>query len=38
LPSNTGDEDYRTLVGPLRREAAQALRALDDEQEQPTPS
>jgi hypothetical protein len=33
-----GDEDYRTLVGPLRREAAQALRALDDEQEQPTPS
>ena len=32
------DEDYRALVGPLRREAAQALRALDDEQEQPTPS
>ena len=30
------DEDYRTLVGPLRREAAQALRALDAEQEQPT--
>ncbi len=23
------DEDYRTLVGPLRREAAQALRALE---------
>jgi hypothetical protein len=23
------DEDYRTLVGPLRRDAAQALRALD---------
>jgi hypothetical protein len=23
------DEDYRTLVGPLRREAAEALRALD---------
>jgi hypothetical protein len=23
------DEDYRALVGPLRREAAQALRALD---------
>jgi hypothetical protein len=32
------DEDYRTLVGPLRREAAQALRALDERQEQPTPS
>jgi hypothetical protein len=30
------DEDYRALVGPLRREAAQALRALDREQEQPT--
>jgi hypothetical protein len=29
------DEDYRGLVGPLRREAAQALRALDAEQEQP---
>jgi hypothetical protein len=25
------DEDYRALVGPLRREAAQALRALDAE-------
>ena len=25
-----GDEDYRTLVGPLRRAAAQALRSLDD--------
>jgi len=24
-----GDEDYRTLVGPLRRDAARALRALD---------
>jgi hypothetical protein len=24
------DEDYRALVGPLRREAAHALRALDD--------
>ncbi len=23
------DEDYRTLVGPLRREAAQALRAIE---------
>ena len=23
------DEDYRALVGPLRREAAEALRALD---------
>jgi hypothetical protein len=23
------DEDYRTLVGPLRREVAEALRALD---------
>ena len=23
------DEDYRTLVGPLRREAAEALRALE---------
>jgi hypothetical protein len=23
------DEDYRTLVGPLRREAAQALRAVE---------
>jgi hypothetical protein len=32
------DEDYRSLVGPLRREAAQALRALDDRQEQPTRS
>ena len=25
-----GDEDYRALVGPLRRAAAQALRSLDD--------
>jgi hypothetical protein len=25
------DEDYRELVGPLRREAASALRALDEE-------
>ena len=25
------DEDYRALVGPLRREAAEALRALDGE-------
>jgi hypothetical protein len=25
------DEDYRTLLGPLRREAAEALRALDGE-------
>jgi hypothetical protein len=24
-----GDEDYRALVGPLRREVAEALRALD---------
>ena len=23
------DEDYRAMVGPLRREAAEALRALD---------
>lgn len=33
------DEDYRASVGPLRREAAQALRALDqDEQDQPVGS
>ncbi len=33
------DDDYRAVVGPLRREAAQALRALDDgKQEQPTTS
>lgn len=32
------DEDYRASVGPLRREAAQALRALDPEQDQPMPS
>jgi hypothetical protein len=33
------DEDYRSLVGPLRREAAQALRALDARrQEQPSAS
>lgn len=25
-----GDADYRELVGPLRREAAEALRALDE--------
>ena len=28
-----GDEDYRALVGPLRRTAAQALRALDAAQD-----
>jgi len=28
-----GDEDYRSLVGPLRRTAAEALRALDDSKE-----
>ena len=28
-----GDEDYRALVGPLRRTAAEALRALDTSQE-----
>jgi hypothetical protein len=32
------DEGYRASVGPLRREAAQALRALDAEQDQPMPS
>ena len=33
------DEDYRAAVGPLRREAAQALRGLDEgRQEQPTAS
>ena len=33
------DEDYRASVGPLRREAAQALRALDQgEQDQPVGS
>lgn len=33
------DDDYRSLVGPLRREAAQALRALDaGRQEQPSAS
>jgi hypothetical protein len=32
------DEDYRSQVGPLRREAADALRALDAVQEQPTRS
>jgi hypothetical protein len=31
-----GDDDYRELVGPLRREAAQALRALDAGEDQPT--
>jgi hypothetical protein len=29
------DEDYRALVGPLRRRAAEALRALEREQAQP---
>ena len=29
-----GDEDYRALVGPLRRAAAQALRSLDDRRPQ----
>ena len=28
-----GDEDYRALVGPLRRAAAEALRALDASKE-----
>ncbi len=28
-----GDDDYRELVGPLRREAAYALRAIDDSRE-----
>jgi hypothetical protein len=28
-----GDEDYRSLVGPLRRTAAETLRALDGSQE-----
>ena len=27
-----GDDDYRELVGPLRREAARALRALEPQQ------
>jgi hypothetical protein len=31
-----GDADYRALVGPLRREAADALRALDVVEEPPT--
>ena len=31
------DEDYRALVGPLRREAAEALRALDGEGRPPEP-
>ncbi len=26
-----GDEDYRELLGPLRREAARALRAIEEE-------
>jgi hypothetical protein len=30
------DEDYRALVGPLRRRAAESLRALDREQAQPS--
>jgi hypothetical protein len=29
------DEDYRSLVGPLRREAANALQALDREEGRP---
>jgi hypothetical protein len=29
------DDDYRALVGPLRRRAAEALRALEREQAQP---
>jgi hypothetical protein len=32
------DADYRELVGPLRRDAAEALRALDVAQERPTGS
>jgi hypothetical protein len=28
-----GDEDYRALVGPLRRSAAEAMRALDAAQD-----
>jgi hypothetical protein len=32
------DEDYRGLVGPLRRQAAEALRALDRPEERPTGS
>lgn len=31
------DEDYRALVGPMRREAAEALRALDGEGRPPEP-
>jgi hypothetical protein len=30
------DEDYRALVGPLRREAAQALRALEPRTAEPS--
>jgi hypothetical protein len=30
------DEDYRRLVGPLRREAAEALRTLDDAGKRPS--
>jgi hypothetical protein len=30
LAGRVSDEDYRALVGPLRREAAQALRTLDN--------
>ena len=33
--SKVSDEDYRALVGPLRRRAAEALRALEREQAQP---
>lgn len=29
------DDDYRELVGPLRREAAEALRALDEQADAP---
>jgi hypothetical protein len=32
-----GDEDYRVLLGPLRREAATALRAIDLAPEPPPP-
>ena len=32
------DDDYRTLVGPLRREVASALQALEREAEMPPPS
>ena len=32
------DDDYRSLVGPLRREVASALQALEREAEMPPPS